>query len=49
MLNIANRQKWDAWAAEEKLSKEEARDAYCELAKELVGKPVEVVAISVEL
>ena len=43
MLNIANRQKWDAWAAEEKLSKEEARDAYCELAKELVGTPVEDV------
>lgn len=41
MLNIDGRMKWDAWAAEEKLSKEEARQAYVDLAKELVGKPVE--------
>ena len=43
MFNIDGRMKWDAWAAEEKLSKDEAREAYCELAKELVGKPVEDV------
>ena len=41
MLNIDGRMKWDAWAAEDKLSREEARQAYADLAKELVGKPVE--------
>ena len=41
MLNIDGRMKWDAWAAEENLSKEEARQQYADLAKELVGKPVE--------
>ena len=43
IFNIDGRMKWDAWAAEEKLSKDEAREAYCELAKELVGKPVEAI------
>lgn len=43
MFNVDGRMKWDAWAAEDGLSKEEARQAYVELAKELVGKPVEDV------
>ena len=43
MFNIDGRMKWDAWAAEDGLSKEEARQAYIDLAKELVGKPVEDV------
>ena len=42
-LSIEARQKWDAWAAEDGLSAEEARQAYADLAKELVGKPVEDV------
>mmetsp|Transcript_18108 Transcript_18108/g.43553 ORF Transcript_18108/g.43553 Transcript_18108/m.43553 type:complete len:101 (-) Transcript_18108:256-558(-) len=46
LLSIEKRQKWDAWAAEDKLSKEEARQAYADLAKELVGKPVEDVLAS---
>ena len=37
-LNLEARLKWDAWAAEESLSKEEARTAYCDVAKQLVGK-----------
>ncbi|KAL7538974.1 hypothetical protein ACHAXR_008925 [Thalassiosira sp. AJA248-18] len=42
MFNIDGRMKWDAWAAEDKLTKEEAREAYVDLAKELIGtKPVE--------
>mmetsp|Transcript_8366 Transcript_8366/g.18744 ORF Transcript_8366/g.18744 Transcript_8366/m.18744 type:complete len:99 (+) Transcript_8366:205-501(+) len=41
ILSIDKRMKWDAWAAEDELSKEEARQAYVDLAKELIGKPVE--------
>ncbi|KAL9180945.1 hypothetical protein ACHAXT_009750 [Thalassiosira profunda] len=41
MFNIDGRMKWDAWAAEDGKSPEEAREAYVELAKELVGQPVE--------
>ncbi|KAL3822241.1 hypothetical protein ACHAXA_005874 [Cyclostephanos tholiformis] len=37
------RLKWDAWLAVDNLTKEEARQAYVNLAKELVGKPVEIV------
>ena len=37
------RLKWDAWAAVDNLTKEEARQAYVDLAKELIGKPVENV------
>ena len=37
-LNLEARLKWDAWAAQESLSKEEARTAYCDVAKQLVGK-----------
>jgi len=37
------RLKWDAWAAVDNLTKEEARQAYVDLAKELVGKPVDTV------
>ena len=40
-FNLEARLKWDAWAAEEGLSKEEARKQYCDLAKQLVGEPVE--------
>mmetsp|Transcript_11497 Transcript_11497/g.17570 ORF Transcript_11497/g.17570 Transcript_11497/m.17570 type:complete len:100 (+) Transcript_11497:142-441(+) len=43
MFNIDGRMKWDAWAAEDGKSKEEAMQAYVDLAKELVGKPVEDV------
>lgn len=43
MFNIDGRMKWDAWAAEDVKSKEEAMQAYVDLAKELVGKPVEDV------
>ncbi|KAL7523268.1 hypothetical protein ACHAWF_000449 [Thalassiosira exigua] len=43
MFNIDGRKRWDAWAAEDKISQEEARQAYVDLAKELVGKPVEDV------
>lgn len=46
MFNVDGRMKWDAWAAEDKRSKEEARQAYVDLAKELVGKPVEEVLAS---
>mmetsp|Transcript_32158 Transcript_32158/g.68054 ORF Transcript_32158/g.68054 Transcript_32158/m.68054 type:complete len:101 (-) Transcript_32158:348-650(-) len=46
MFNIDGRLKWDAWAAEDKLSKEEARQEYVDLAKELIGKPVEDVLAS---
>jgi diazepam-binding inhibitor (GABA receptor modulating acyl-CoA-binding protein) len=46
IFNIDGRMKWDAWAAEDTLSKEEARHAYVELAKEIVGKPVEDVLAS---
>ena len=46
VFNVDGRMKWDAWAAEEKLSKEEARQGYVDLAKELIGKPVEDVLSS---
>lgn len=46
MLNIDGRMKWDAWKAEDGKSKEEAREAYVDLAKELIGKPVEDVLAS---
>jgi diazepam-binding inhibitor (GABA receptor modulating acyl-CoA-binding protein) len=41
MFNIDGRMKWDAWKAEDGKSKEEAMQAYVDLAKELVGKLVE--------
>lgn len=43
MFNIDGRMKWDAWAAEDGKSKEEAMQAYVDLANELVGQPVEDV------
>ena len=43
MFNIDGRMKWDAWAAEDGKSKQEAMQAYVDLAKELVGKPIEDV------
>jgi diazepam-binding inhibitor (GABA receptor modulating acyl-CoA-binding protein) len=46
IFNIDGRMKWDAWAAEEKLSKDEARQGYADLAKELIGKPIEHVLAS---
>ena len=36
-FNLEARLVWDAWAAEEGLSKEDAREQYCDLAKQLVG------------
>ena len=42
MFSIDARMRWDAWSAEDALgSREEAREKYCMLAKELIGKPVE--------
>ena len=46
MFNLDGRMKWDAWAQEDKLSKDEARQAYVDLAKQLIGKPVEDVLSS---
>ena len=46
MFNIDGRLKWDAWEAEDGKSIEEARQAYVDLAKELIGKPVEDVLAS---
>jgi diazepam-binding inhibitor (GABA receptor modulating acyl-CoA-binding protein) len=43
ILKVDARLKWDAWAAMDNLTKEEARQAYVDLAKELIGKPVETV------
>ena len=43
IFNIDGRLKWDAWAAVDHLTKEEARQAYVDLAKELVGEPIEIV------
>jgi acyl-CoA-binding protein len=39
-LNIDGRLKWDAWAAEDSKSVEEARQAYVDLAKELIGTEI---------
>ena len=46
MFNVDGRMKWDAWAAEDKRSKDEARQAYVDLAKELIGRPVENILAS---
>mmetsp|Transcript_16843 Transcript_16843/g.24653 ORF Transcript_16843/g.24653 Transcript_16843/m.24653 type:complete len:101 (+) Transcript_16843:178-480(+) len=46
MFKFDARMRWDAWAAEDELSAEEARQAYVDLAKELIGKPVEDVLAS---
>lgn len=44
ILNIDGRLKWDAWVAVDTLSDDEARQAYVNLAKELIGtKIVETV------
>ena len=43
ILKVDARLKWDAWAAVDNLTKEEARQAYVDLAKELIGKPVDTV------
>lgn len=43
MFNVDGRLKWDAWKAEDGRTAEEAREAYVELAKELIGGPVEEV------
>jgi acyl-CoA-binding protein len=40
MLSVEARSKYDAWAATDDMSKQEARDAYFKLAEELVGPPV---------
>ncbi|KAL3788746.1 hypothetical protein HJC23_012302 [Cyclotella cryptica] len=46
IFNLDGRMKWDAWAEEDKLgSKEEARQAYVELARELLGKQVDDVLV----
>lgn len=42
VFSIDARMRWDAWSAEDALgSREEAREKYCMLAKELIGTPVE--------
>lgn len=42
VFSIDARMRWDAWSAEDALSsREEAREQYVLLAKELIGKPVE--------
>jgi diazepam-binding inhibitor (GABA receptor modulating acyl-CoA-binding protein) len=42
IFNIDGRMKWDAWKEEDKLAtRDEAREKYVELARELVGKPVD--------
>eukprot|EP00580_Thalassiosira_gravida_P014155 CAMPEP_0201684918 /NCGR_PEP_ID=MMETSP0494-20130426/52890_1 /ASSEMBLY_ACC=CAM_ASM_000839 /TAXON_ID=420259 /ORGANISM="Thalassiosira gravida, Strain GMp14c1" /LENGTH=102 /DNA_ID=CAMNT_0048168741 /DNA_START=13 /DNA_END=321 /DNA_ORIENTATION=- len=46
MFNIDGRMRWDAWAACDDMSQEDARQAYAGLAKELIGKPVEDVLAS---
>jgi diazepam-binding inhibitor (GABA receptor modulating acyl-CoA-binding protein) len=43
IFNLDGRMKWDAWKEADALTKEEARQAYVDLAKELIGKPVEIV------
>jgi acyl-CoA-binding protein len=40
ILNIDGRLKWDAWVAVDGLSVEEARQAYVDLAKELIGTEI---------
>lgn len=40
MLSIEARSKYDAWSATQSMTKQEARDAYVNLAAELVGAPV---------
>ena len=46
IFNVDGRMRWDAWAAVEQLSKEEARREYVDLARELIGTPVEDVLSS---
>lgn len=43
VFSIDARMRWDAWSAEDAAcgSREEAREKYVLLAKELIGKPVE--------
>lgn len=41
IFNVDGRMKWDAWAECDAMSVDEARQAYVDLAKELIGKPVE--------
>ena len=40
MLSVEARSKYDAWAATDDMTKQEARDAYFKLAEDLVGPPV---------
>ena len=40
ILNLDGRLKWDAWVAVDTLSVEEARRAYVDLAKELIGTEI---------
>lgn len=40
MLSVEARSKYDAWAATDDMSKQEARDSYFKLAEDLVGPPV---------
>jgi acyl-CoA-binding protein len=37
---VEARSKYDAWAETDIMTKQEAREAYFELAEDLVGKPV---------
>lgn len=39
-LNVEGRGKYDAWKEADKLTKQEARDAYVQLALETIGEPV---------
>ena len=40
ILNLDGRLKWDAWVAVDALSVEESRQAYVDLAKELIGTEI---------
>ena len=40
ILNLDGRLKWDAWVAVDTLSVEESRQAYVDLAKELIGTEI---------
>lgn len=39
-MNLDGRLKWDAWVAVDTLSVEESRQAYVDLAKELIGTEI---------
>ena len=44
-LNLEARLKWKAWSEVQGLSKEDARQEYCDLAKKIIGEPVEDIII----